>query len=70
MCDKKLQTLTSYRNHLRRHTEEKKHECKYCGKKFFTKYHVKLHTMKIHEKNNAETDSTLEPNVKIVKPNK
>lgn len=48
MCDKKLQTRTSYRNHMKRHTEEKKHECEHCGKKFFTKFHVKLHASKIH----------------------
>lgn len=50
MCDKKLQTRTSYRNHMKRHTEEKKHQCEHCGKKFFTKFHVKLHVSKIHEK--------------------
>lgn len=48
MCDKKLQTRTSYRNHMKRHTEEKKHACEHCGKKFFTKFHVKLHASKIH----------------------
>lgn len=50
MCDKKLQTRTSYRNHMKRHTEEKKHQCEHCGKKFFTKFHVKLHASKIHAK--------------------
>ncbi len=50
MCDKKLQTRTSYRNHMKRHTEEKKHVCEHCGKRFFTKFHVKLHTSKIHTK--------------------
>lgn len=48
ICDKKLQTRTSYRNHMKRHTEEKKHQCEHCGKKFFTKFHVKLHASKIH----------------------
>lgn len=52
MCETKLQTRTSYRNHMKRHTEEKKHQCDRCGKKFFTKYHVTLHKKKIHEKMN------------------
>lgn len=35
---------------MKRHTEEKKQVCE-CGKKFYTKYHLKLHYSKIHEKN-------------------
>lgn len=54
LCDKKLQTRTSYRNHVKRHTEEKKHSCEHCGKKFFTKFHVKLHTSKMHTKGKAK----------------
>lgn len=49
LCDKKLQSRTSYRNHMKRHTEEKKHECEHCGKRFFTRYHLKLHQSKIHK---------------------
>lgn len=54
MCDKKLQTRTSYRNHMKRHTEEKKHVCEHCGKKFFTKFHVKLHASKIHARDKSK----------------
>lgn len=49
MCDKKLQSRTSYRNHMKRHTEEKKHICEHCSKPFFTRYHLKLHQSKIHK---------------------
>lgn len=49
MCEKKLQSRTSYRNHMKRHTEEKKHECEHCNKRFFTRYHLKLHQSKIHK---------------------
>lgn len=55
MCDQKLQSRTSYRNHMKRHTEEKKHECDICGKKFFTKYHQKLHASKVHVNVNVST---------------
>lgn len=34
---------------MKRHTEEKKHECEHCGKRFFTRYHLKLHQSKIHK---------------------
>lgn len=57
LCDKKLQSRTSYRNHMKRHTEEKKHECEHCGKRFFTRYHLKLHQSKIHKTISAETAS-------------
>lgn len=33
---------------MKRHTEEKKHECE-CGKRFFTRYHLRLHQSKIHK---------------------
>lgn len=49
LCDKKLQSRTSYRNHMKRHTEEKKFTCTFCEKKFFTRYHLKLHQSKIHK---------------------
>lgn len=35
---------------MKRHTEEKKHECEHCGKRFFTRYHLRLHQTKIHSK--------------------
>lgn len=57
LCDKKLQSRTSYRNHMKRHTEEKKHECEHCGKRFFTRYHLKLHQSKIHKGLMADTSS-------------
>lgn len=44
---------------MKRHTDEKKHECEYCGKKFFTRYHLKLHQSKMHKmeiSNNAEVE--------------
>lgn len=50
ICDKKLQTRVSYRNHLKRHTQEKQHICQHCGKGFFTRYHLNLHSSKVHEK--------------------
>lgn len=62
MCDQKLQSRTSYRNHMKRHTEEKKHECGYCGKKFYTKYHQKLHASKVHA--NVATISSDPLNIK------
>lgn len=34
---------------MKRHTEEKKHECEYCSKRFFTRYHLRLHQSKIHK---------------------
>lgn len=34
---------------MKRHNEEKKHECQHCGKRFFTRYHLKLHQSKIHK---------------------
>lgn len=49
MCDKKLQSRTSYRNHMKRHTSDKKHECQYCSRKFFTRYHLNLHQSKMHK---------------------
>lgn len=58
MCDQKLQSRTSYRNHMKRHTEEKKHECDVCGKRFFTKYHQKLHASKVHVNTSASTLSS------------
>lgn len=39
---------------MKRHTEEKKHSCEHCGKKFFTKFHVKLHASKIHARAKAK----------------
>lgn len=58
MCDKKLQTRTSYRNHMKRHTEDKKYACTYCDRKFFTKYHAKLHISKIHKVQEQLTNVT------------
>lgn len=60
MCDQKLQSRTSYRNHIKRHTEEKKHECDVCGKKFFTKYHQRLHAFKVHGSANTMNNVTTE----------
>lgn len=37
---------------MKRHTEEKKHVCE-CGKRFFTKYHLRLHYSKIHERKDS-----------------
>lgn len=34
---------------MKRHTEDKKHECEHCTKRFFTRYHLKLHQSKIHK---------------------
>lgn len=45
-----MQTRTCYRNHLKRHTAQKTHECSYCKKRFFTRYHINLHIRKVHEK--------------------
>lgn len=56
LCQKKMQSRTSYRNHMKRHTEEKKHICE-CGKRFFTKYHLRLHYSKIHEKKVSQLTS-------------
>lgn len=66
LCDKKLQSRTSYRNHMKRHTEEKKHECEFCGKRFFTRYHLRLHQSKIHKDSNpialdGELDEGVDP---------
>lgn len=43
---------------MKRHTEEKKHQCEHCGKKFFTKFHVKLHASKIHAKGKSSKVAT------------
>lgn len=40
---------------MKRHTEEKKFTCEHCQKKFFTRYHLKLHQSKIHK--NLMTDN-------------
>lgn len=45
---------------MKRHTEEKKHECEHCGKRFFTKYHLRLHQSKIHKGLNAGTNNAAE----------
>lgn len=37
---------------MKRHTEGKQFECSMCSKKFHTKYHLNLHTSRIHLKNN------------------
>lgn len=42
---------------MKRHTEDKKHECEHCNKRFFTRYHLKLHQSKIH-KGLAESSGT------------
>lgn len=36
---------------MKRHTEGKKHACDYCGKKFFSKYHMRLHQSNTHRPN-------------------
>lgn len=71
MCDKKLQSRTSYRNHMKRHTEEKKHGCEHCNKRFFTRYHLKLHQSKIHKglaenSNDAELAQLIDDDTMIV----
>lgn len=43
---------------MKRHTEEKKHECEHCHKRFFTRYHLKLHQSKIHKAFYESTNST------------
>lgn len=63
LCDKKLQSRTSYRNHMKRHTEEKKHECEFCGKRFFTRYHLRLHQSKIHKETANAMDAELDDGV-------
>lgn len=57
LCDKRLQSRTSYRNHMKRHTDEKKFNCVFCQKKFFTRYHLKLHQSKIHKDLVAEDEN-------------
>lgn len=71
LCDKKLQSRTSYRNHMKRHTEDKKHECEHCSKRFFTRYHLKLHQSKIHKglaenSNDADLVKLIEDGTMIV----
>lgn len=48
---------------MKRHTEEKKHECEHCGKKFFTKFHVKLHASKIHARPKSKAPQKAVSNV-------
>lgn len=47
---------------MKRHTEEKKHSCEFCSKRFFTRYHLRLHQSKIHKTSgsNASVDAEMD----------
>ncbi|KAK9738161.1 Zinc finger, C2H2 type [Popillia japonica] len=49
VCSKSFKSMRNLNDHLRRvHSETRKHECNYCGKKFIDKYilsiHIRRHT--------------------------
>lgn len=45
---------------MKRHTDDKKHCCDVCSKKFHSKYHLNLHRNRVHlnnKKNNKAPDN-------------